>query len=149
MPAGSIIPHFRRSAQCYCQRWRLSDSGSLNQFAGGGDLAIWAVRVLPRTALAGLCTILNAGFTGSGTIVVNQGELLVGDPSNLTSNPSTYLGGNTLTFNDGTNLTIAAGTPATASITPPNLNINGNVTFALDNTGGVNGQGPLESSGAE
>lgn len=118
-------------------------SSSTNSFSGGGNLVSGAVFTKNGP---GTLQILDSGFTGSGTIVINQGMLLVGDPTNLTSNPSTYLGGNTLTLNDGTTLMIAAGTPAAASITPPNLNINGNVTINLDNTGGVQGQGPLEAA---
>lgn len=121
----------------------VTDSGAsaTNAFGGGGTLA--ANAVLTKNG-PGILQILNTAWTGSGTIVVNQGNLLVGDPTNEVSDPSTFLGGNSITLNTGAILTIAAGTPAAASITPPNLNLNGNVTIALFNTGGVNGIGPLE-----
>jgi fibronectin-binding autotransporter adhesin len=116
-------------------------SSGVDAFTGGGNLQSDAT--LTKNG-PGILQISGAGWTGSGTIAINQGAFLVGNAGDPNSNPSAFLGGNSVVLNTGTTLTIAAGTAATASITPPNLSLNGNVTLALFNTGGIVGQGPLE-----
>ena len=72
--------------------------------------------------------------------------MLVGDETALNSNPSSFLGNNSLTLATGTTMTIAAGTDAGGSLAIPALTLNGNVTFALYKTGGNSGLGPLNAS---
>ena len=116
-------------------------TGGVNNYINGG------ANLQPGATLTkngnGTLEIPDVGWTGSGTLVINQGSLVVGDTANLQANPSTFFGGNSLVLNNGTTLTIAAGTASTASITPPRLTLNGNTTIQLFNTGGVTGAGPL------
>ena len=78
--------------------------------------------------------------------MINGGALLVGDETALNSNPSSFLGNNSLTLATGTTMTIAAGTDAGGSLAIPSLTLNGNVTFNLYKTGGNSGLGPLNAS---
>ncbi|HEX3999683.1 MAG TPA: autotransporter-associated beta strand repeat-containing protein [Pirellulales bacterium] len=116
-------------------------AGSTNIFTAGANLQ-------PSSTLAmngaGTLQIKSNGWTGSGALAINSGELLVGDESDPNSNPSGFLGGNSISMGNNTNLTIAAGTVSTASITPPKLTLNGSVTLSLFNTGGLSGAGPLD-----
>ncbi len=110
---------------------------SIISFAGGATLASGAV--LTKNGPGRLRIDTNA-YTGSGSIVIAAGALQVGDETDVNSNPSTFLGGNSLTLGtlgspSTTTLIIAAASDSGASITPPNLNLYGNVNIALHNTG--------------
>lgn len=117
----------------------LDDTGSggtSNVLSGGASFESSAV--LTKTGPSTLQITTNP-WLGSGSLVVSQGALIVGDPADPASNPSTFLGGNGLTLNDGTTFTIVAANSPGASITPPTLALNGNVTIALYKTGGAGG----------
>ncbi|HEV2972624.1 MAG TPA: autotransporter-associated beta strand repeat-containing protein [Pirellulales bacterium] len=116
---------------------------AVNLFSGGATIAGGATFTKNGP---GTLQILSAGWSGSGTIVINQGSLVVGNETDLNSNPSSFLGNNSLTLNTGTTMEIAAGTDAGGSLAIPGLTLNGNVTFSLYKTGGNSGLGPLNAS---
>jgi fibronectin-binding autotransporter adhesin len=116
---------------------------AINIFSGGATIAGGGTFTKNGP---GIFQILNSPWNGSGSIVISGGELLVGDEAALDSNPSSFLGNNSLTLANGTTMTIAAGTDAGGSLAIPSLSVNGNVTFALYKTGGNSGLGPLNAS---
>jgi fibronectin-binding autotransporter adhesin len=116
---------------------------AINVFSGGATIAGGATFTKSGP---GTLQILNAPWNGSGAIVIGGGALLVGDEAALNSNPSSFLGNNSLTLATGTTMTIAAGTDAGGSLAIPGLTLNGNVTFLLYKTGGNSGLGPLNAS---
>ena len=72
-------------------------AASDNQLAGGGSLAPGAI--LTKNG-PGTLQIIGNGLTGSGTIVIAAGALLVGNPADANSNPSAFLGNNSLTLSN-------------------------------------------------
>jgi autotransporter-associated beta strand protein len=119
-------------------------AGAVNMFSGGASIAGGATFTKNGP---GILQILGAGWGGpGGTIVINQGSFVVGNETDLNSNPSSFLGNNSLTLNTGTTMEIAAGTDAGGSLAIPGLTLNGNVTFSLYKTGGNSGLGPLNAS---
>jgi fibronectin-binding autotransporter adhesin len=118
-------------------------AGGFNTFSGGATIAGGATFTKSGP---GTIQILNSPWNGSGSIVISGGSLLVGDETALDSNPSSFLGNNSLTLANGTTMTIAAGTDAGGSLSIPALNLYGNVTFGLFKTGGNSGLGPLNAS---
>jgi fibronectin-binding autotransporter adhesin len=118
-------------------------AGGYNAFSGGATIASGGT--FTKTG-PGTLQILSAPWNGSGSIVVSGGSLLVGDENAINSNPSSFLGNNSLSLATGTTMTIAAGTDAGGSLAIPGLSLSGDVTFALYKTGGNSGLGPLNAS---
>ena len=90
----------------------ITDAGGVNSFSAGASLASGAV--LTKNG-PGTLQIAQNAYTGSGSIVIAAGSLQVGNEiTGNNTNPSTFLGNNSLTLGSlgssaTTTLTIAAG----------------------------------------